>query len=143
VHYLMALNNLNLRKAVNKGFNLPALLKQIDVWVSESGSLQCPLHHHESPGMSAKLFEDNKMWCFTENKMYGAYDILSEIIGIEDSELWKQIKNRPELLDGEDVEVKPLYKDKETVLKLKKQFIKGKLTLDEYLPLLVTEFNSN
>jgi len=62
------------RALLNSKLSLLKMLKKLGAEVRANGTLCCPFHDDERP--SAKLFPDNRMWCFTCGKMYFPVDFI-------------------------------------------------------------------
>lgn len=92
---------------VNQSFPVHKLLrKYYGVRVSDaSWTFHCPFPNH--PGndtrKSAKYFSDtNKVYCFTEQRMYSAYDIL-KMNGVSDKQMIKLISPKIAALSFQDI----------------------------------------
>lgn len=100
------------REMVNRFFPVPKLLKMYyGIKVSDaSWTFHCPFPDH--PGQdkrkSAKYFSDtNRVYCFTEQRIYSAYDIL-RFNGVSDKKMLQLISPKIaefSLLDNNQVKI--------------------------------------
>ena len=79
-------------KAVNQSFDMVGLLRASGVRINRIPvTLRCPFHEDNSK--SSKLYEDNKLWCWTCHKMYGPYDVLSQLLAVSDGEIRRKLSS--------------------------------------------------
>ena len=62
------------RLLLNSRLSIEKMLKQLGIEVRANGTLCCPFHDDKRP--SAKLFQDNRMWCFSCARMYDPVDFV-------------------------------------------------------------------
>lgn len=110
-------------EVINKKFNMGKLLRNLGYEI-DYGNIYCPFHDDEATGKpSAKYHGDtDKLYCFSENKMYSAYHALKLLYGQDINEIfhniWIQMDEleRAEVLSRYDsnVNVKISNKEKST-----------------------------
>lgn len=62
---------------INRFVSMPKLFDELGIDYNLHSNMLCPFHHNENTP-AAKLYSDNdgyKLWCFSEGKMYGAWDV--------------------------------------------------------------------
>ena len=115
-------------RVVNQKFDLPGLLRAMQFHIDMvPTTLRCPFHEDNSK--SAKLFEDNRLYCWTCQKQYGAYDAL-QAMGISDAEIKRKLSKLGVVVLDEGRKFEP---DEERAKDLKLQFRRGEITLSEML----------
>lgn len=65
------------RYTINKYISMPKLFDSLGIPYNEYSTMYCPFHHNVN-SKAAKLYHDDtgwQLWCFSEQEMYGAYDI--------------------------------------------------------------------
>lgn len=79
---------------INKHYNMGRLLTNLGYDVSR-GSMYCPFHPDEATGKpSAKYHSDSdKLYCFSENKMYSSYHVIKLLYGIDTEKVFRDIWN--------------------------------------------------
>lgn len=85
---------------INKHYNMGKLLENLGYDISR-GSMYCPFHPDESTGKpSAKYHEDtDKLYCFSENKMYSSYHVIKLLYGIDTEKVFRDIWNNMSEID--------------------------------------------
>ena len=85
---------------INKHYNMGKLLENLGYDISR-GSMYCPFHPDEATGKpSAKYHEDSdKVYCFSENKMYSAYHVIKLLYGINPEKVFRDIWNNMSEVD--------------------------------------------
>lgn len=77
--------NKTLIEVVNKHFSMEDLLRQyLGINARVGATLLCPFHADSRK--SAKLYDDNAVFCFTESKMFRPYDLL-RFVGQTDEQI--------------------------------------------------------
>lgn len=81
-------------EVINKHYNMGKLLTNLGYDVSR-GSMYCPFHPDKATGKpSAKYHSDtDKMYCFSENKMYSSYHVIKLLYGIDTEKVFRDIWN--------------------------------------------------
>jgi DNA primase len=128
----MTINKRLLVSAVNAKFELPALLDRFCGIRRESDTYTCKCPFHGDSRRSAKVYQDNRMYCFACAKQYGAYDVLTLIAGYKDEDLLKYVDADSVLL--EDSRIHTIQDDE--FLSHRAQFAAGLIdlqTLSEYV----------
>lgn len=105
-------NGLVKMEVINRKFSLKKLLKGYGVDV-DANVIYCPFHPDEMTGKpSAKYHSDtDKLYCFSESKMYTAYHALKLLYNQDTDKIFKQLWNelpleeRHEILDKYNVDV--------------------------------------
>lgn len=127
------MNEKDFIRVVNQEFDLVMLLRAMDIPVHMvPATLRCPFHEDNSK--SAKLFEDNRMFCWTCHKQFGAYDAL-QVLGVSDSEIKRQLSQKGVVLLEKD---KEFTVDEEAAKTLKTQFRLKKIPMRGMLDGLYT-----
>lgn len=93
-------------EVINSHYNMGSLLRKLGYFTGSS-TMYCPFHNDSLTGKpSAKYHEDtDKLYCFSENKMYSAYHVIKILYGINPdkvfNDIWYKMSNleRNELLD--------------------------------------------
>ena len=70
------------RYIINRYFSMAKLFDSLDIDYRENANMFCPFHDNENTP-SAHLYHDTegyRLWCFSENRMYGAWNIYKEYI---------------------------------------------------------------
>lgn len=70
------------RYVINKFMSMPKLFDKLDIDYDENTTMFCPFHKNTHT-KAAKLYNDVNgwsLWCFSEQKMFGAYDIYKEFL---------------------------------------------------------------
>lgn len=115
-------------KAVNQKFDLPGLLRALRCRVDMvPTTLRCPFHEDNSK--SAKLFEDNRLYCFTCHKQYGSYDAL-QLLGVSDADIKRKLSKMGVVVLDPD---KEFVVDEESAKILKTKYRLGEITLGKML----------
>ena len=118
-----------LKKAVNAKFDMAALLRQMGADIPMVPcTLACPFHNDNRK--SAKLFEDNKMYCWTEQRMFGPYDAL-KALGVSDNKIQRMLMDVG--IKASEIEEKKVEIDKEAATALRKRFLLGQIEFQDYL----------
>ena len=83
------------RYVINYFGNLPEILKKMGINVHTNGLFFCPMHdNYNTP--AAKLFKDPDGWCFycfSENKVFGTYDVYKDIYHYNMDDIFNQLWN--------------------------------------------------
>lgn len=115
-------------KAVNQKFDLVGLLRALRCRVDMvPTTLRCPFHDDNSK--SAKLFEDNRLFCWTCHKQYGPYDAL-QLLGVSDSEIMRQLSKMGVVILDPD---RAFEVNEEWAKTLKTKYRLGEITLQKML----------
>jgi len=124
------------QEIINSMFSVPKLLwKYYRVSIGDGNlTFHCPFPSH--PGRdrrkSSKYFPDtNKIYCFTEQRIFSAYDIL-RLNGISDSELIKTVFKNGRDFVSEDVEPKDIIDPEDFLFDVSKRFHKGLCSVDKF-----------
>ena len=67
---------------INKFISMPKLFDKLDIDYDENSTMFCPFHRNVHT-KAAKLYNDTNgwsLWCFSEQRMFGAYDIYKEFL---------------------------------------------------------------
>ena len=77
---------------INSRYNMGKLLEDLGYHIHGS-NMYCPFHPDEATGNpSAKYHADSdKVYCFSENKMYSAYHVIKLLYGIDIDKVFKDI----------------------------------------------------
>ena len=70
------------RYIINRYFSMAKLFDSLDIDYRENANMFCPFHDNENTP-SAHLYHDAegyRLWCFSENRMYGAWNIYKEYL---------------------------------------------------------------
>jgi len=118
---------------------MKALLRKVGVYVDRSQSIWCPFH--EDGRKSAKYYEDSdEVFCFADTKTYRAYDVLKKL-GVPDEKIITAIRQK--VIEGKlppekKRQPQPLFLPgaEENLIHLRKLYIKGELSLREYVTLM-------
>lgn len=122
------MNQSDFIKAVNQKFDLASLLRAMGHRVDRIPvTMLCPFHEDRSK--SAKLYEDNRLYCWTCHKMYGPYDALQRL-GISDAEIKRRLSKMGVILLEEE---KGFTVDAERAHEMKTKFRLGKIPLRKML----------
>jgi len=73
----MEIDNQIERFIINRYVSMPKLFESLGIDYRLTGNMFCPFHQNENTP-SAHLYGDEtgwRLWCFSEQRMYGAYDI--------------------------------------------------------------------
>lgn len=65
------------RYIINRFMSMPKLFDSLGIDYRINGNMYCPFHHNEN-SPAAHLYTDEtgyRIWCFSENRMYGAWNI--------------------------------------------------------------------
>ena len=81
---------------INRNLPLKDFLDELNVEIPQNGVIFCPWHDNkETP--AAKYYSDsNKVWCFADQKMYGAYDAM-KLLGFDEDKIKSYV---PEDISG-------------------------------------------
>ena len=111
-----------IRQIANQKFNMKKLLKRYDYLdhVGQSHIL-CPFHD-DINNPSARYFEDtDKLYCFTERKLYGAYDMLRKV-GLSNKDIIDYLPDNVKL----DKEKSQSNIDEDKLKNIRQEFFKKK-----------------
>lgn len=115
-------------KAVNQKFDLVGLLREMRCRIDMvPTTLRCPFHEDNSK--SAKLFEDNRLYCWACHKQYGSYDVL-QVLGVSDDEITRKLSRMGVVLLDPD---KEFQVNTEYTGILKTKYRLGEITLEKML----------
>lgn len=91
-------------EVINKKFNMGKLLRNLGYEI-DYGNIYCPFHDDESTGKpSAKYHSDtDKLYCFSENKMYSAYHALKILYGQDINEIFHSIWSQMSEIDRKEI----------------------------------------
>lgn len=70
------------RYVINKFISMPKLFDRLGIDYDENTTMFCPFHRNTKT-KAAKLYNDSNgwsLWCFSEQKMFGAYDVYKEYL---------------------------------------------------------------
>ena len=70
------------RYVINKFMSMPKLFDRLGIDYDENTTMYCPFHRNVRT-KAAKLYNDSNgwsLWCFSEQKMFGAYDLYKEYL---------------------------------------------------------------
>ena len=133
---------------INRYFSMPKLFDSLGIEYRVNANMFCPFHQNENTP-SAHLYSDEngyRLWCFSENRMYGAWNIYKEFIpNINTNKLALQLFNalpeekQKEILlnidDEQELEVLP-YKDS------LEKFKKKEITITELLQIIADSYKN-
>lgn len=97
------------RYVINYFGNLPEILKKMDIDVRMNGLFFCPMHDNFNTP-AAKLFKDPNGWCFycfSENRIFGTYDIYKDIFNYDMDKVFDQLWNS--LSEAKRSEIETLF----------------------------------
>lgn len=82
---------------INRYISMPKLFDSLGIDYRINANMFCPFHHNENTP-SAHLYADNngyRLWCFSEYKMYGAWNIYKTYLPkINTNKLAQEIFNK-------------------------------------------------
>lgn len=115
-------------KVINQNMNTTALLGSLGVDIYRlPQTLRCPFHDDTSK--SAKVFPDGHIYCWTEQRMYGAYDLL-KLMGVSDNQMLRLLS---EMKLTEEEDTQPFVADIVASKQLRTEFRLGRLNFSEYV----------
>lgn len=137
------------RYLINRYFSMPKLFDSLGIEYRINSNMLCPFHQNENTP-AAHLYSDEdgyRLWCFSENRMYGAWDIYKEFIpDINTNKLALQLLNalpeerQKEILSDidneQELEVLP-YKDS------LEKFKKREITITELLQKIADSYQND
>ena len=85
------------RYIINRFVSMPKLFDELNIDYNLQSSMYCPFHENERTP-AAKLYKDEegyRLWCFSEGRMFGAWDIYKDYLPeINTNKLALMILNR-------------------------------------------------
>lgn len=90
---------------INRCYNLGNLLKQYGYENITGGNIYCPFHPDSLTGKpSAKYHEDtDKLYCFSENKIYTAYHALKILYGADMNKLFLKLWSTLDVIQKQEL----------------------------------------
>lgn len=120
-------------EALNMSVNISELLELAGVEIPYNGVVFCPFHPNVNT-KSGKVFTDtNKLYCFSEQKLYGSYDVMKMLLKWDEAKILSKLPKdiALKMVDFKNGEVKIPIVDKQTV-----QEFKNDKDLPKYLNVL-------
>lgn len=117
-----------LKQVANGLFDVKLLLqKKLHLNVERGQTIHCLWHSDERK--SAKLYEDNRIYCFTCKRMYGAYDVLIKV-GLTSRQIEREVLRlgKPDTILEPRIDIKLTSE----LDQFKRQFIAGKIEFKIY-----------
>lgn len=64
------------RKIINKFIPMTSLFEKLGIDYSTHSNMFCPFHHNENTPSAHYHTDSNLLWCYSEQRMYGSYNLL-------------------------------------------------------------------
>lgn len=107
--------------------SLPNLLNERDKYqVSDRRPIKvfCPFHDDVNKKSATVYPQSNELYCFTNKKVFGPYDILSDLDGLDDGEIQEYVGYDPEKFEF-DVQEQVSEQDIANLQKIKYDMVKS------------------
>lgn len=135
------------RYIINRFISMPKLFDELDIDYNLQSSMCCPFHDNfRTP--AAKLYKDDegyRLWCFSEGRMFGAWDIYKNYMPeINTNQLALMILNRlpenkqREVLEGIGVEFDSTQEIR--YIEALKEFRKGNINMNQLKKFIASSF---
>lgn len=72
-------------KIINKFIPMTKLFEQIGIDYSTHSNMFCPFHHNENTPSAHYHTDSNLLWCYSEQKMYGSWNLMKQYFPQQDT----------------------------------------------------------
>ena len=72
-------------KIINKFIPMTKLFEQLGIDYSTHSNMFCPFHHNENTPSAHYHTDSNLLWCYSEQKMYGSWNLMKQYFPQQDT----------------------------------------------------------
>jgi hypothetical protein len=66
------------RQVINMFISMPDLFDKLGINYSMHSNMFCPFHYNSNTPSAHYHTDSNLLWCYSEQKMYGSYDLIKQ-----------------------------------------------------------------